>query len=446
MGCAAATRREGGTLMRKRVGVGIAGYGTVGRGAAEILTSHAAALAERAGIALEVAAVCRRRALPADEVPPGARFFQDWRALVACPQVGIVVETIGGTGDAGEVVRAALEAGKPVVTANKNLLAMHGDELFALAAERRLPMGFEAAVAGGVPVVRAITSAAAGDQILAVQGILNGTANYILGRMESAGLDFSAALAEAQHAGYAEADPTLDLNGVDARDKLAILARLAFGAGLDTGAIATVGIAGIGAVDVHYARKLGGVIRLLGSAERSAAGVHLSVRPWWVPQQSLLGRVQGVNNAVVLTGRRIGRQMFYGPGAGGGATGAAVVADLVDVAAAFAAGRLGGSTPPGFGSGPRLPLAPPPAAPWYLRLTVADHPGLLARAAGELAHQGINIDSVVQEPGMDKQRLSFVITTEPAAEAAIEAAEAAMNAHGDLLEPVLRLRMAEEPA
>ncbi len=427
----------------KPLGVGIVGFGTVGRGAAEILTSHSRALTDRAGIALCLAAVCRRRPLPANEIPQRAQAFQDWRALVASPQVGIVVETIGGTTVALEVVRAALEAGKPVVTANKNLLAMHGEQIFALAAERHLPVGVEAAVAGGVPVVRAIAAAAAGDEILSVQGILNGTANYILGRMESAGLEFSAALAEAQQAGYAEPDPTLDLSGVDARDKLAILARLAFGAGLDAGAIFTQGLDGIGAVDVHYARLLGGVIRLLGCAERSAAGVHLSVRPWWVPRDSLLGRVQGVNNAVVLHGRRVGRQMFYGPGAGGAATGAAVVADLVDVAAAFAASRMGARTPPGFAAGPALPLALPPIAPWYLRLTVADRPGILARAAGILAAQDINIDSVVQEPGMDKRRLSFVITTEPAAEPAVAAAEAAIQATGDLLEPLLRLRMAE---
>lgn len=422
-------------------GVGIVGFGTVGRGTAEILASHGAALAARAGFALKIAAVCRRRPLPASEIPAGARAFQDWRQLVAAPEVGVVVETMGGTAAAREVALAALEAGKPLITANKNLLAAHGEEIFAFAAERHLPVGFEAAVAGGVPVVRAIAEGTAGDEILGLHGILNGTANYILCRMETAGLDFAAALAEAQQAGFAEPDPELDLNGVDARDKLAILARLAFGGGVAATAIATSGIRGIEAVDVHYARSLGGVIRLVASAERAPQGVHLSVRPWWVPRDSLLGRVQGVNNAVVLTGRRIGTQMFYGPGAGGPATGAAVVADLLAIGAAFAAGRMGHQPPPGFAPGRPLALAEAPAAPWYLRLTIADHPGILADAAGVLAAQGINIDSVVQEPGMAKRRLSFVITTESAADAAVAAAVTRLDAADYLLSPVLRLRM-----
>lgn len=423
------------------LGVGIVGFGTVGRGTAEILVSQGAALAARTGIALQLAAVCRRRPLPAAEVPAGARAFQDWRQLVAAPEVRLVVETMGGTGAAREVVLAALAHGKPVVTANKNLLAAHGEEIFAYAAEQRLAIGFEAAVAGGVPVVRAIADGAAGDEIVAVQGILNGTANYILCRMETAGLEFGVALAEAQRAGYAEPDPELDLNGVDARDKLAILARLAFGGGIAAEAIPTAGIRGIESVDVHYARALGGVIRLVASAERGPTGAHVSVRPWWVPRDSLLGRVQGVNNAVVLTGRRIGTQMFYGPGAGGAPTGAAVVADLVAAGSAIASGRMGAQVPNGFAAGARLPLAVAPVAPWYLRLTVADRPGILARAAGLLAIEGINIDSVVQEPGMEKQRLSFVITTEPAAEASLAAAVAQMDAADYLLTPVLRLRM-----
>lgn len=424
------------------LGVGIVGFGTVGRGTAEILVSHRAALAARTGIALQLAAVCRRRPLAAAEVPAGAQAFQDWRQLVAAPEVRVVVETMGGTGTAREVVLAALAHGKPVVTANKNLLAAHGEEIFAYAAQQRLAVGFEAAVAGGVPVVRAIADGAAGDEIVAVQGILNGTANYILCRMETAGLEFGVALAEAQRAGYAEPDPELDLNGVDARDKLAILSRLAFGGGIAAEAIPTAGIGGIEGVDVHYARALGGVIRLVASAERGPAGVHVSVRPWWVPRDSLLGRVQGVNNAVILTGRRIGTQMFYGPGAGGPATGAAVVADLVAVGSAIASGRMGAQVPNGFAAGARLPLAAAPVAPWYLRLTVADRPGILARAAGLLAAEGINIDSVVQEPGMEKQRLSFVITIEPAPEASLAAAVAQMDAADYLLTPVLRLRMA----
>lgn len=426
--------------------VGIIGYGTVGRGAAEAIEHHGEDIGRRTGVALRVTVVCRR----SEAAPPaGARWVGDWREVVAARDVDVVVETMGGIEPALAVVRGALERGRAVVTANKNLLARHGDELFALARERGLPLGFEATVAGGVPVVRAIAEGAAGDRLRALRGILNGTANYILTRMESGQLEFAAALAEAQKAGYAEADPSFDVEGVDARDKLAILARLAFGMRVPLERISREGITRVTAMDIHYARQLGRAIRLIGAAEQTAAdgtgaggGIELSVRPWLLPRDSMLARVGGVNNAVVLIGERVGTQMFSGPGAGGAATGVAVVSDLIEIASAFAAGRMGAKPAPGFAAAGELPAAGT-AAPrcWYLRLTIRDRPGVLAQVAAAVAQQGVNIDAVLQEPNMNKARLTFVLTTEPAPEPAMRAAVAEIDAAEFMLEPALLLRV-----
>ncbi|MGH9519652.1 MAG: homoserine dehydrogenase, partial [Terriglobales bacterium] len=296
--------------MSTAIGVGIVGYGTVGQATAQIIASHAHEITSRCGARLEVRAVCRRGAIPPAEVPAGARVCTDWREVIANPAIAIVVETIGGLTVAREVIEAALARGKPVITANKNLLAHHGESLFAQAAARGLPLGFEAAVAGGIPVIRALAEGTAGDRIRSVYGILNGTSNYILSRMAAAGIGFAPALAEAQRLGYAEPDPSADVEGLDARDKLAILARLAFSASIAPAAIPTTGIRAIEAIDLLYARRLNSTIRLVGAAERDAAGrCAISVRPWLVPEHSLLAQVHGVNNAVFLEGERVGTQM-----------------------------------------------------------------------------------------------------------------------------------------
>lgn len=423
------------------VRIGIIGYGTVGQATADILATHAEQIERRCGARLIVTAVCRRSPV-AMPLPGGARAETDWRSVVAADDVDLVVETMGGTGIAREVLTTALSLGKPVVTANKNLLAAHGEELFRLAAQHHLPLGFEASVAGGVPVVRAIAEGTAGDRLRAVYGILNGTANYILTRMETAGLDFAGALVEAQAAGYAEADPTFDVEGLDARDKLAILARLAFGGRVQPEAIPTFGISSITAVDLLYAQHLQSTIRLVGSAEIHNGEVELAVRPWVVSRRSMLAKVEGVNNAVFLEGERVGTQMFYGRGAGGNPTGIAVVSDLMEIAADFAAGKLRAKTAPGFRDAHDLPLSrnPHPVA-WYLRLTIRDRPGILARIAEIVAGEGINIDSVLQEPHMSKESLSFVITVEPVSEPVIQRAVATINACDFLQTPVLLLRL-----
>lgn len=426
----------------KTVRVGIAGYGTVGRGATDILISNADTITRRTGVRLEVAAVCRRSSMSADSVPSGVRLVSDWKKLVDSEDIHVIVETIGGTETAFDVVRNSLERGKPVVTANKNLVAEHGDILFQLASEKQLPLGFEATVAGGVPIVRAISELTATDRLRAVYGILNGTANYILTKMESEGTQFDVALKEAQEAGYAEADPTFDIEGIDARDKLCILARLAFAGKLRAAAIPVTGITRISATDIHYASRLDSTIRLVASGERNGEDFELSVRPWMVNKHSMLAKVQGVHNAVFLVGEKVGTQMFYGRGAGGDPTGAAVVSDLVEISRQFAAGQLTAKKVPGFQDSRELTLcAQPREVPWYLRLTVSDHPGIIAHVAHALAEEQININSVIQEPNMPKSRLSFVITVEPVSEPVIRKAVAQIDRAAFMLEPVLLLRI-----
>jgi len=424
------------------VRVGIAGFGTVGRATADIIRQHSEWISNRSGVHLEVTAVCRRSGVRPEDAPPGSRSVADWKALVHAADVDLVVETMGGTDHPLELARACLQAGKPLVTANKNLLAGHGDEIFALAASRNLPVGFEASVAGGIPILRVIRESTAGDRLRAVYGILNGTANYILTRMQNQGLEFRDALLEAQKAGYAEADPSFDIDGLDARDKLCILARMAFGARVKVDGIPTYGIRHIRGIDIHSANRLDCTIRLVGSAEETDSGLELSVRPWLIERHSILARVEDVNNAVFLRGDRIGTQMFYGRGAGGDATGAAVVSDLIDIAHDLATGKLRAARIPGFADCREATLSQHPTPTgWYLRLTVKDQPGIVARVAEVIARYGINIESLEQEPHLPKERLSFVITIEKVSEPTVQSAVAAINAFDFMLEPVLLLRV-----
>jgi homoserine dehydrogenase len=416
----------------KDVRIGIVGYGTVGRGTAEAIAANSDEIAARTGARLRVTAVSRRTPMAA---PDGARAFTDWKELVASSDVDIVVETIGGTTVALDIVRRALELGKPVVTANKNLMANHGEAIFSLALAKNLPVGIEASVAGGVPIIRVLAEAISGDRLKALRGILNGTSNYILTRMEHDGLGFDQALKLAQEAGYAEADPTMDVDGIDARDKLCILARLAFRYQAAPAEIPTVGIRRVSAVDIRYAHSLNARIRLLASAQIHQDDLSLSVRPWVVSRQLILSSVEGANNAVLIEGERAGTQMLYGPGAGGGPTGVAVLSDLMQIAADFAHGRLAFREAVAVNNRP-LHLGPMRRpVPWYLRLTVKDEPGIIARVADAIAHHKGNIDSVLQDPGMKKTPLSFVITLEPSLEPAIADAVRAIDAMPFMAEP-----------
>ncbi len=426
----------------KEVRVGIVGFGTVGQATAQLLVANADLIEERSGVRLAVSVVCRRTPIPAEAIPAGARACASWTDVVSAPDVDIVVETIGGNGIPREVVNRALMSGKPVVTANKALIAKYGDEILALAGERRLPVGIEATTAGGIPIVRALRRSATSDQVIKIYGVLNGTVNYILSRMETEGLEFQAALAAAQQAGYAEADPSLDIDGIDARDKLCILARMAFNLRLHPEDIPVTGVRQVSQVDLQYARRLGGRIRLVGAAERQDDGIAVTVRPWLVPQNSMLGKVEGVFNAIFVEGERSGTQMFYGRGAGGPATSTAVVADLIGIAQGLASKTPGRNPMPGFGPISALPLTTcGTSCEWYLRLSVRDHPGILARVASVLAELEINIDSVLQEPHLPKERLSFVITVETVSERTIRTALERINQFEFLTEPALLVRM-----
>jgi homoserine dehydrogenase len=427
----------------EQVRVGIVGYGTVGRATAEILSSHAEEISRRTGgVSVVVTRISRKKPGASETGVNGINVVPDWRQVATANDVDIVVETIGGTTVARDVVRTSLENGKAVVTANKALIALHGDDLFALAQDKNLPIGIEATVAGGVPVIRAISEALAADRILAVYGIVNGTCNYILTQMEQHGIEFAHALEQAQAAGYAEADSSLDIDGLDARDKIAILARIAFGHAIRASEIPVTGIRNITSTDFHYAHRLNSTIRLVASAELAPEGVHIAVQPWLEPRDSMLAKAAGANNAVFIAGESVGTQMLYGRGAGGSATGTAVLSDVLQIARQIARGQTGGSLLAGFHPGePLRPLSRPRPVSWFLRLTVNDQPGILARTAEAIAHEGINIDSVIQEPNMPKDRLSFVITLEPTLEATVQRAVEAINRFEFMKAPVLLMPM-----
>jgi len=425
------------------VRVGIVGYGTVGRATAEILASHAEEIRLRTGgVAVIVTRICRKTPRASETGFQGVEIGKDWREVVTAPDVDIVVEAMGGTETAYDVVRSSLENGKALVTANKALIARHGEELFELARQKNLPLGIEASVAGGVPVIRAISEALAADRIHAIYGIVNGTCNYILTQMEQHGIEFNQALEQAQAAGYAEADPSLDIDGLDARDKIAILARIAFGRTIRADEIPVTGIRNITATDFHYAHRLNSTIRLVASAERTNGGIHIAVQPWLEPRDSMLSKVDGANNAIFLAGEKVGTQMLYGRGAGGSATGTAVLSDVIEIAKQISRGQIRPSALAGFDH--TEPLSPTPwiePLSWFLRLTVKDKPGILARTAEAIADGGINIDSVIQEPHMAKDNLSFVITVEPVGEPTVQRVVEAINKFEFMKGPVLLLPM-----
>jgi homoserine dehydrogenase len=426
----------------RTVRVGIVGFGAVGRATANIIAQHVGLIEGRSGVRLEVTVICRRSGVKPQDIPSGARLVCDWRELVRAPEVDVVVEAMGGIDQSLQLVRAALEGGKPVVTANKNLLAEHGDEIFALAASRNLPVGFEASVASSIPIVRVIHESTAGDQLSAVYGIMNGTANYILTQMEGRGIEFDRALQEAQKEGYAEADPSLDIDGVDSRDKLCILARMAFGGRLSSSRIPTCGIRQIRLADIHAVNRRDSSIRLIASAARTESGIEVSVRPWMVSRHSMLARVQGVNNAVFVAGGKIGTQMFYGRGAGGDATGAVVVSDLVEIARDLAHGQLTAKNVSGFGDSKDLEICHKPRpVRWYLGLNTRDQRGVVARVAEVIGRHDIHIESLGQEPRVSKEELSLGITVEPVSEPVICRAVDAINTFVFMLRPVLLLRM-----
>ncbi|GLR68178.1 homoserine dehydrogenase [Acidocella aquatica] len=402
--------------------IGIAGLGTVGAGTARLLADNAALIATRAGRPITLTAVSARdKSRDRGIALTGITWHDDALALAADPNVDVVVELIGGSdGPAKALVEAAIAAGRPVVTANKALLAIHGTALAAAAEAAGLPLGFEAAVAGGIPVIKLLREGLAANRVSRVAGILNGTCNYILTTMREEGRDFPEVLADAQALGYAEADPAFDIEGVDAAHKLTILAALAFGQNVDFSAVHIEGIRNISALDISFAEELGYRIKLLGIAQQTPSGVSMRVHPAMVPVSKLLAAVEGVFNAVLMEGDFSGPVFCQGRGAGAGPTASAVVADLIDIAR--------GSKIPVWGAA-QAALAPSrPVAisaltgAYYLRLMVTDQPGVLADVTAILRDHGISLESMLQHGRSPGEAVPIVLVTHDTIEAAISAA------------------------
>ncbi len=420
--------------------IALAGLGTVGAGTLRVLQEQSAILAARAGRTLQVVAVSARdRAKDRGLDLAGIDWVEDATQLAASADVDVVVETIGGAeGTARAVVEAALAAGKSVVTANKSLIATHGTELAKLAEKHKATLAFEAAVAGGVPILKVLREGLAANQVSKVIGILNGTSNYILTRMSQSGCSFAEALKEAQVLGYAEADPTYDVDGIDTAQKLTILTTLAFGTPLNFDAVHVEGIRRVDARDMEFAAQLGQCIKLLGIAEMTDEGVMQRVHPCLLPLNSPVG-VDGVFNAIVVEGTSVGRLTLEGRGAGAGPTASSVVADLVDIA-------VGAQRPP-FAL-PMSALRALPVAPmeelrtsYYLRFGVIDQPGVLARVTAILGEEKISVESFLQRAHAPGENVQIVLTTHPTREASLRRAAASIAALDAVAEPPIFIRM-----
>ncbi|EWY38719.1 homoserine dehydrogenase [Skermanella stibiiresistens SB22] len=421
--------------------IGIAGLGTVGGGVLKVLERHAELLAGRTGRRMVVTAVsARTRSRDRGVDLSAARWYEDAVALAADPDVDVVVELIGGSeGVAREVCETALSRGKHVVTANKALLAIHGTGLARLAEENGVALSFEAAVAGGIPVIKGLREGLAANCVTEVHGILNGTCNYILTEMRETGREFGDVLAEAQKLGYAEADPSFDIDGVDAAHKLAILTSVAFGCAVDFDAVHIEGIRHISALDIEYASELGFRIKLLGIARRSDGGVEQRVHPAMVPVSSPIATVDGVFNAVVAEGDFVERVTFVGRGAGAGPTASAVVADLVDIAR----GRVSHAFGVPSGRLESVRAAPPEErrGAYYLRLMVVDRPGVIAEVAAALRDENVSMESFLQRGRAPGEAVPVVLTTHDTDEASMQRALASLSRLEAILEAPRLIRI-----
>jgi len=400
----------------RTLGLGVIGLGTVGTGTLKVLVEHQHEIGRRLGCDLQLKMVCSRTVHQRDLswLPKTIRHTSDWREVIREPEVNIVVELVGVLPTARAIALAALEAGKHLVTANKQLVAEHGVELVERSRARQVGLGIEACVAGGTPVLHAVREGLAGESFTAVYGILNGTTNYILTEMERRNCSFAEVLAEAQQKGYAEPDPTFDVEGYDASYKIAILAMMCFGQAVRVRDIPVEGITRIDQVDFAYAHRLNHTLRLIAAARRRAAHhLEVFVRPMMIPTTSRLASVMGATNGVLLVGNKGGNTSITGRGAGGEATGVAVLSDVVQIARSIVAGGAR-STPFGYENWHPTRIASPAGnvVATYLRLVVRDRPGILGRVCAILGRHHINIDSVLQEPNCPKQRLPFVMTLE----------------------------------
>jgi len=429
------------------INVGVIGLGNVGSGTLRILADNASQIERKLGFGLRVRALCARsvveRAPSEVDLFPEALRTADWREVVAHPEVQVVAELVGGTTVAAEIIEAAIANGKSVVTANKELMADRGAEIWERASTAGVRLAMEASVAGGIPIFTVLREGISGDRVDALLGILNGTCNYILTEMERTGQSLEPVLAEAQRLGYAEADPTADVDGYDARSKLALLAALAFGAQVRPETIHLEGIRRIRDVDFLYAARLDRTVRLIASAVRGDGGLTLSVRPCLVPKSTILAGVSGSYNAVWVRGAHGEDTFYYGRGAGPAPTGVAVVSDLMGVARELVNDAAERVSP--FAHSELAELVPASIdaeiRPYYLRFRVNDRPGIIAELASMLASAKVSIDAVLQEPSGEPSDLPFVITTEPAARKAVIAALELMKPLDFLVEEPLALAL-----
>ncbi len=430
--------------------VGLCGLGTVAQGVLEVLSRNAGIITRRAGRPIVVTRIASRRARPGVDLC-GATFSEDVRGLATDPEVDVLLELIGGDDVAVDLLRAGLGAGKPVVTANKAAIARHGDELLAIARSRGVPLLFEAAVAGGIPIIASLTRGLAANEVHWLAGIINGTSNYILTAMSDQGADFATALAEAQRLGYAEADPTFDVEGIDAAHKLTILSALAFETGFRFSEVYTEGISRIGSEDIEYARRLGYRIKHLGLTRRTVAGVEIRVHPTLVPESQLLAKVNGVMNAVMVHGNAAGSTLYYGAGAGGLPTASSVVADLVEIARLStcqdaAQGERSIADPAQSADVPPVVSITDCRSAFYLRIPALDRPGVFARVATLLSEREISIESALQRAQAihaetQQAWVPIVIVTQPVIERVMNEALAALQALPDVVGEVVRIRV-----
>ncbi|GAB3480112.1 homoserine dehydrogenase [Polaromonas eurypsychrophila] len=437
----------------KPIKVGLLGMGTVGSGVFTVLKRNQEEIFRRAGRRIEIAMVADLDTTRAQAAAgSGVEVVADARKIIANPEIDIVIELIGGYGIAKALVLEAIEAGKHVVTANKALLAVHGTEIFAAAHRKGVMVAFEAAVAGGIPIIKALREGLTANRIQWIAGIINGTTNFILSEMRDKGLDFDVVLKEAQRLGYAEADPTFDIEGVDAAHKATLMSAIAFGIPVQFDKAYVEGITKLGAQDIKYAEQLGYRIKLLGITKQTAKGIELRVHPALVPAKRLIANVEGAMNAVVVQGDAVGTTLYYGKGAGSEPTASAVIADLVDIArlhGADAAQRVPhlAFQPQSMSDMPILAMSEVVTS-YYLRLNVADEAGVLAKVTGILAEAGISIDAMLQREadevgGEGATQTDLIILTHDCMEAKMNGALAQMQALPTVLSPITRIRKEE---
>jgi homoserine dehydrogenase len=437
----------------KPIQVGLLGIGTVGRGTFEVLRRNKAEIERRAGRGILITMVADLDVARAQAiVGPDVQVVNDARAVIANPEIDIVIELIGGYGIAKSLVLEAIAAGKHVVTANKALLAVHGTEIFAAAHAKGVMVAFEAAVAGGIPIIKALREGLTANRIEWVAGIINGTTNFILSEMRDKGLGFDVVLKEAQRLGYAEADPTFDIGGVDAAHKVTLMSAIAFGIPVQFDKAYVEGITQLSGTDIRYAEQLGYRIKLLGITKRTAQGVELRVHPCLIPAKRLIANVEGAMNAVLVQGDAVGSTLYYGKGAGSEPTASAVIADLVDITRLHTADPLQrvphlGFQPDAMSDLQVLPMGDVVTS-YYLRLRVADETGVLARVTGLLAEAGINIDAVLQREadqvgGEGATSTDLIILTHSTREGEMNAVLAEMQALPSVLAPIVRIRKEE---